>query len=76
MKKNEVLSVKPSTGEEWFVVYRGIPGPQVVECALIEEMTQHTVVLRRVADVGALDQGRTWAARYLIREVRFVEKVP
>lgn len=64
----------PVVGEEWFVVYRGVPAPQTVECALVEEVTQYTVVLRRVADSSYGDRVSI-AVRYLIKDIRFIERV-
>lgn len=57
-------------GEVWFVV---LPGDVTVSCVHVEERTRKTVVLRQEPD---LDGGRDGtAARYVRRDVRFVERI-
>jgi hypothetical protein len=61
---------KPEPGETWFVQLER--GCLVLAC-VVEELTERTVALRQVSDLGSPEATRAY--RFKTREVEFLERV-
>lgn len=61
----------PEAGETWFVQLAR--GCLVLSCH-VEEVTEKTVALRQVTDLGSPEAKRAY--RFKTREVEFLERVP